>query len=287
METSTRLKWPGQHSCQRPQSLSLHLSASCGPSLPWLLQLCGAARDNSSKPKRFILSQLRRPNPFSLWPNGRQDYCFKNHIQTQQHSHVFGCQHSDLQDRSKAALNIPTDTIVLYWSTAQSNALRNRLILPSIRLQVWQNIKEHLQKTKHSSLISVYPATASPLWPFRPRSGNKKLKIRALRNRIFFFPSLFYWKTINIGWTPLDVLCPEPLNTKCWSSCASKRIFCHKMSFRKASSLSDCCQESCKKSPKNPRPWSHCFIILWQILLLHKPVLIRQKFMIALNTTGQ
>lgn len=68
----------------------------------------------------------------------------------------------------------------------------------------------------------------------------------ALRNRIIFF-SWFYWETINIGWTPLDVLCPEPLNTKCYSSCASKRIFCHKLSFSKASSRSDRCQEPCQK----------------------------------------
>lgn len=178
----------------------------------WGCQSSGA-RDNSCKAKRVILSQPRSPNPFSVakWEAGL--LLLKPHSNTAARS-CFGCQRSDLQDWSRTALNVPSDAVVLYWSTSQSNALRNRLILLSLRLQGWENIKDHLQKTRHSSLILVYPAAASPLWPFRPRSGNKKLKIRALRNRIFF-PSWFYWKTINIGWTPLDVLCPEPLNTKC------------------------------------------------------------------------
>lgn len=46
------------------------------PAAVWGCQSSGP-RDNSSKPKRLILSsQLRRPNPFSLWPNQRQDYYF-------------------------------------------------------------------------------------------------------------------------------------------------------------------------------------------------------------------
>lgn len=79
-----------------------------------------------------------------------------------------------------------------------------------------------------------------------------KIREQEVKNRSFkkwiFFSSWFYWKTINIGWTPLDVLRPEPLNTKCYSSRASKRIFCHKLSFRKARSSSDHCQKPCQKS---------------------------------------
>lgn len=94
------------------------------------------ARGNSNKPKRLILSQIRKPNPFSVWPKERQDYPFWNHIQTQQHHHAFWCQLSLIQDWAKTALKKLSDATVSYRFTVYSNALGNRLILFSIRLHV-------------------------------------------------------------------------------------------------------------------------------------------------------
>lgn len=159
------------------------------------------------------------------------------------HSHAFGHQHPPIQDWSKTALKKLSDIIVLYWFTIHSDAHRNRLILFSIRLQVRENINLYLQKTEHRSLMLCFTLVWLQTVQSKIKEQEDKLKIQALRNRTTFFPpSFFYWKTINIGWTPLDVLCPEPLNTKCYSSYASKRIFCHKLSFSKASSPSACCQ---------------------------------------------
>lgn len=80
----------------------------------------------------------------------------KTHIQTQPHSHAFGGQHYLIQNWSKPVLKILSDTIVLYWCTIYSNALRNRLILFYRRLQVRENMSLHLQKAEHRSLMFCF-----------------------------------------------------------------------------------------------------------------------------------
>lgn len=110
------------------------------------------------------------------------------------------------------------------------------------------------------------------------REQKQQLKNMSFKEEDYFFSSWFYWKTINIGWTPSDVLCPEPLNTKCYSSYASKRIFCHKLSFSKASSPSHCCQESCQKNT-SMEAVLHYFV-------MNTPQASVQKYTIASNATG-
>lgn len=128
---STAAKGLSPHPCsfQLPGVLPCLGTCSCvGMPKQW----CKRQQQQTKEINSLKSAQETKP----LWPNERQDCCFQNHIQTQQHSHVFGCQYSDLQDWSRTAWNTPSDTVVLYWATIQSNALRNRLILLSVRLQV-------------------------------------------------------------------------------------------------------------------------------------------------------